>query len=173
MERKITVTFVIAVLALAVATASLILSFRATLVPQLAYREPEEITLRTKHGNLTLGQIAELPPGLGTVMMEYGNRYYVMYYAAKAGNWELAKYQLKEAREIQEVGETTRPERAPLLKAFERSYLDPLDKAIDAKDWSQFETAYNKGIEGCNDCHVATGFPYVRFTLPPGSPELP
>jgi hypothetical protein len=173
MERKISVTFVIAVLALALAIGSLILSFRGALVPQLAYREPEEITLKTKHGILTLGQIAELQPGLGTVMIEYGNRYYVMYYAAKAGNWELAKYQLKEAREIQEVGETTRSERAPLLKAFEGSYLDPLDKAIDAEDWSQFEMAYNKGMEGCNDCHVATGFPYVKFSLPPNQPELP
>jgi hypothetical protein len=173
MERKITVTFVIAVLALVLAISSLILSFQVTLVPQLAYKEPEEITLKTKHDILTLGQIAELQPGLGTVMIEYGNRYYVMYYAAKSGNWELAKYQLKEAREIQEVGEATRPERAPLLKAFEESYLDPLDKAIDAEDWSQFEMTYNKGIEGCNNCHATTGFPYIKFTLPPNQPELP
>lgn len=173
MERKITVTFVIAVLALALAIGSLILSFRIALVPQIAYKEPEEITLKTKHGILTLGQIAELQPGLGTVMIEYGNRYYVMYYAAKSGNWELAKYQLKEAREIQEVGEATRPERAPLLKAFEGSYLDQVDKAIDAEDWSQFEMAYNKGIEGCNSCHAATGFPYIKFTLPPNQPALP
>jgi hypothetical protein len=173
MERSIAVAIIIAVVALGVATTSLVLNFRATQVSQLPLREAEEVTLKTSHGNLTLGQIAELPAGLGTVMMEYGQRYYEIYYAAKAGNWELAKYQLKEAREIQKVGETTRPERAPLLKAFESSYLDPLDKAIDTKDWNQFETAYNKGIEGCNNCHAATGFPFVKFTLPQSPPGLP
>ncbi len=173
MERSIAVAIIIAFVALGVATTSLVLNFRAAQVSQLPYSGAENVTLKTSHGNLTLGQIAELQPGLGTVMIEYGQRYYEIYYAAKAGNWDLAKYQLTEAREIQEVGETTRPGRAPLLKAFESAYLDPLDKAIDAKDWNQFETAYNNGIEGCNNCHVATGFPFIKFALPPSQPGLP
>jgi len=157
-------------LALGVATASLVLNFRSTTL--LPSRGAEGVTLKTSNGNLTLGQIAGIQPGLGTVMIEYGQRYYMMYYAAKAGNWELAKYQLKEAREIQEVGETTRPGRAPLLKAFEAGYLDPLDKAIDAKDWNQFQTAYNNGVIGCNNCHTSTGYPFIQFTLPPSPPPL-
>ena len=47
-------------------------------------------------------------PGMGTVMMEYGYRFYVLYYAAKAKNWELAKCQLHEQLKIQEVGEDSR-----------------------------------------------------------------
>jgi len=136
-------------------------------------KAPGEIVATTKHGKLTLDQIAEIQPGLGTVMIEYGTRYYRLYYAAKAGNWDLAKYQLKEATEIQEVGELTRPGKAPMLKSFESAYLDPLDKAIDAKDWSAFETAYNKGVEGCNGCHAATGHPYIKYVLPSNPPEMP
>jgi len=83
---------------------------------------------------LPLGNLAEIQPGLGTVMIEYGTRFYIMYYAAKDGNWDLAKYQLKEALEIQEVGETTRPARAPLLKAFEASYLDQLNQTVFVQD---------------------------------------
>jgi hypothetical protein len=56
-----------------------------------------------------LKTLAEIQPGLGTVMIEYGARFGNMYYAGKGSNWDLAAYQLKEAREIQEVGETTRP----------------------------------------------------------------
>ena len=56
-----------------------------------------------------LKTLAEIQPGLGTVMIEYGNRYSIAYYAAKGGNWDLAAYQIKEMREIQEVGETTGP----------------------------------------------------------------
>lgn len=110
--------------------------------------------------------LAEIQPGLGTVMVEYGNRYTNMYHAAKGGNWGLAGYQLKEAREIQEVGETTRPGRAAALKAFEKAYLEPLEKAIEAKDFEKFKTAFKAGIEGCNGCHASQGFPFIKYQLP-------
>ncbi|HEY6072335.1 MAG TPA: hypothetical protein VIV15_02830 [Anaerolineales bacterium] len=110
--------------------------------------------------------LADIQPGLGTVMIEYGARYGNMYYAAKGGNWDLVAYQLKEAREIQEVGETTRPARAEGLKAFEKSYLDPLELAIKAKNFARFDKAFKNGIAGCNGCHAAQGFPYIKFELP-------
>lgn len=113
-----------------------------------------------------LKTLAELQPGVGTVMIEYSGRYTNMYYAAKGGNWGLADYMLKEAREIQEVGETTRPGRAASLKAFESAYLDPIEKTIKAKDFKAFTTAFNAGIQGCNGCHASNGFPYIKYELP-------
>ena len=113
-----------------------------------------------------LKTLAEIQPGLGTVMIEYATRYTTAYYAAKGGNWDLAAYQIKEAREIQEVGETTRPERAQALKGFEKGYLDPLDEAIKAKDFKKFEKAFKDGIQGCNTCHIGQGFPYIKYQLP-------
>lgn len=113
-----------------------------------------------------LKTLAELQPGVGTVMIEYSGRYTNAYYAAKGGNWGLAGYQIKEAREIQEVGETTRPARAAALKAFESAYLDPIDKAIEAKDFKKFEVAFKAGIQGCNGCHASNGFPYIKYELP-------
>ena len=97
-------------------------------------------------------------PGLGTVMIEYSNRYTDMYYAAKTGNWPLAAYQLKEALEIQEVGETTHPARADALRAFEQAFLDPIGKAIQAKDFEQFASRLA--------CKAATGamLPWVSPT---------
>lgn len=106
-----------------------------------------------------LKALAELQPGLGTVMIEYGARYTNAYYAAKGGNWDLAAYQLKEAREIQEVGEKTRPARAQALKAFEKSYLDPLDEAIKAKDFKKFEVAFNKGCPRLQRLSRGSGLP--------------
>jgi hypothetical protein len=134
---------------------------------------PEEVIINTSHGNLTLAQLAEIQPGLGTVMMEYANRFWSMYYAAKSGNWDLAAYQMKEAIEIQEVGETTRPARAPMLKAFESSFLEPLNNTINAKNFSAFQTAYTNATGGCNSCHVANGFPYINYTLPSSPPSIP
>lgn len=119
-----------------------------------------------------LKTLAEIQPGLGTVMIEYSTRYTNAYYAAKGGNWDLAGYMLKEAGEIQEVGETTRPERAEALKGFEKAYFGPLNEAIKAKDFKKFEVAFKNGIQGCNGCHAGQGFPYIKYQLPkaPASP---
>jgi hypothetical protein len=113
-----------------------------------------------------LKTLADIQPGLGTVMMEYSTRYTNAYYAAKGGNWGLADYQIKEAREIQEVGETTRPSRAAALKVFEKTFLDPLDAAIKAKNLNNFDKAFRAGIAGCNGCHAGAGFPFIRYELP-------
>ena len=113
-----------------------------------------------------------IQPGLGTVMIEYGNRLSRVYYAAKAGNWDMAKYQADEMLEIQEVGETTRPGRAPMLKAFEDNYLAALDKAIGAKDAKAFDDAFGKAVAGCNGCHAASSganwksYQFVKIQVP-------
>jgi cytochrome c553 len=112
-----------------------------------------------------------IQPGLGTVMMEYGKRFALAKHAADAGDWGMAQYQLKEQTEIQEVGEVTRPGKAELLKNFEHTYLDPLAKAIEDQDKAAFDKAYSAAIEGCNGCHGMTGHPYVRYQMPPTSPE--
>ena len=111
--------------------------------------------------------LAKIQPGLGTVMIEYGNRFTNTYYAAKGGNWGMAQYQLKEAVEIQEVGEITRPKNAPMLRSFEHGYLDTLKADIENKDWASFQQHYDAAVAGCNACHVATGHAYVEFQLPP------
>ena len=103
--------------------------------------------------NIALGAIQ---PGLGTVMIEYADRYSRLYFAAKAGNWDMAKYQLDEMTEIQEVGETTRPGRAPMLQAYEKGFLEPLDKAILAQDSKAFDAAFAQATDGCNGCHAAS-----------------
>jgi len=113
-----------------------------------------------------LDALAKIQPGLGTVMIEYGSRFTNVYFAAKGGNWGLAQYQLDEMREIQEVGEATRPKNAPLLKSFEDAFLVPLEKAILAKKWPEFDGLYRDTMEGCNGCHASTAHSFIHFKLP-------
>ena len=143
------------------------------LSPNAYTEEMSKIVVPTKHNkNMTLGQIAEITPGLGTVMMEYSHRFYIAYYAAKAGNWELAKYELHEMLEIQEVGEATRPEHAQALKAFEDTYLNKVEESVKSKKWKDFDVAYKKAVVGCNACHTASGHAYIRYKLPDTPPRL-
>ncbi len=116
--------------------------------------------------------LGSIQKGLGTVMMEYGDRFSRLYFAAGSGNWDMAKYQRDEMVEIQEVAESTRPGRAPMLKAFESTCLDPLHKAIGAKDAKAFAGLYTSAVERCNACHAnSTGanwksYNYIKIQVP-------
>ena len=128
--------------------------------------------IATKHNkDLTLGQIAEIQPGLGSIMIEFGHRFYVIYYAAKAGNWELAVYQIDELVEVQEVAEATRPKYTEALKTFEHGEIADLQKVIKTKDWKQFDAQYTKTTHACNACHTRTGHPYIQYRLPKEAPR--
>jgi hypothetical protein len=113
-----------------------------------------------------LDTLANIQPGLGTVMIEYSTRVGNMYYAAKAKNWGMAAYQLKEAVEIQEVGETTRPNNAGLLKWFENKSLKPLAQAIVNQDFPALQNDFNTMVASCNECHKGTGHAYIAYELP-------
>jgi hypothetical protein len=105
-------------------------------------------------------------------MMEYSTRFTNAYYAAKGGNFDLAEYMIKEMKEIQEVGEATRPSRVAMLKAFEKNSLDKLDAAAKAKNWSQYQSLTPQVITACNGCHSAVGMGYITYQLP-ASPPAP
>jgi len=135
--------------------------------------EPGEAeTPISQEANLTDEQTIQPAPRMGSIMMEYGHRFYVTYYAARADNWGLAQYQLKEMLELQEDSELSRPKYAKDLKAFESDYLDQVKAAADKKSWRQFTHAYKKAIAGCNACHTKTGHPYIRYRVPERAPKL-
>jgi hypothetical protein len=128
---------------------------------------------------LSLEQLSAIQPGLGTVMIEYGRRMAAVWWAGEAANWDMAKYQVVEMIEIQEVGETTRPARAQALKAYESGFLDPLDKAIAAMDKAGFEKAYEAAIAGCNGCHASQtsaafpkGYGFIKVQKPTSETSL-
>jgi hypothetical protein len=134
----------------------------------------------TANGNtlLNLTQLSDIQPKLGAVMFEYSLRYGRIWFAIQAGNWDMARYELLEMREDQEVAETTRPGRASSLKTFESNYLDPLASALDKHDSSTAVSAFTDGINGCNACHkkqTSTDFPdgykFIKVQVPQTSPN--
>lgn len=116
-----------------------------------------------------------IQPGLGTIMIEYSARMNNVWWAVDSDNWGMAAYQAKEMTEIQEVGEITRPGHADALKKFEGSDLEPMIKAIAAKDKKGFVSAYDKAITGCNQCHGDTkgkdgsSYSFVKIIRPVGA----
>ena len=109
---------------------------------------------------------ATAKPGLGSLMMVYGNRFVDAYFAAEGGNWGLAKYEIEKMHEIEDVAVATQPKYAAPLKKFDADYLQPLEQAVLAQEWSNFKTLYRKAANGCNECHTATGRGFIRFKIP-------
>ncbi len=125
----------------------------------------------TKHGNLTVDEIAEIQPGAARLMDELAHRYWVLFYAAQGGNWELAAYMEKESEKLLRILAKVRPKYAADLEAFVQENLGPVAAAIAARDGKSFEAAYRRGIEASDVYHAKYNKGFVRFRLPDRPPE--
>lgn len=126
---------------------------------------------KTIHGTLTVDDLASLQPGMARLMDELSRRYWALYYAAKAGNWELARYMVKEVEKILRAAALVRPKYAEDIASFTRDRLGPIEAAIEAHDWPAFETAYRRGIEASDEYHDKYNKGFIRFRLPDRPPE--
>ena len=125
----------------------------------------------TKYGTLTLDEIAAMQPGMARLMDEVSRRYWILYYAAKAGNWELARYMEKETESTLKTAAVARPKYSEDLASFVNDTLEPIVAAIEAKNWSGFERAYHRGIEESDRLHEKYNKRFIRFRLPDHPPE--
>ena len=126
---------------------------------------------KSKHGELTIDQLVEIQPGLGRIMPEISDAYWYAWYAAKAGNFPLARYYVKKTISLMKLCATTRPKYEKMLAAYETGSLAPLMAAVEANDWAAFEAAYARGVEVANRMHIETGHPEIVWKLPPEPPK--
>ncbi len=126
---------------------------------------------RTRQGEFTLDQIAEMLPGLAMLMPKVGDRYWILYYAAREGNWPLAKHQIHEVEVLLKMGATTRPRMADRLNAFIAEHIAAMGTAIEQKDFAVFERAYRRGTEAANRDHVETNHAEIVWQLPQEPPR--
>lgn len=131
----------------------------------------EPIRGRSRHVELTIDQLVELQPGLGRLMPEVSRRYWILFYAAQGGNWDLARYQWRALQHLFTIGALLRPKMAKHLQAFQVGTMQPLEAALEARDWAAFEQGFREGIERANRFHQATGHGEVRWQLPPDAPR--
>ena len=131
----------------------------------------EKIVVKTKHGELTLEQLAEVQPGLARLMKEIGDRFHVLYYAAKGGNWKLAEHEQKVTISILKIGATLRPKYHQDITTFIQSHINPLGESIKARDWKQFEHAYRNAVDETNKLHEKYGYGFIHYTLSKDPPS--
>ncbi len=118
----------------------------------------------------TLDEMARMLPSPARLMNEVGNRWWKVYYAAKAQNWALAAYQIGEIEELFEICMHTRPRYVQYMEPFLEQSLKPVKAAAASKDWAVFEPVYHQAVKDANDYHKAAGKELLRWKLPSEPP---
>ncbi len=101
-------------------------------------------------------------PKFAIPMREVGDRYQNMYFAAKGGNWALAAYMSKYMNGAMTPAKLTKPDEYKTWQGFYEGSFSAVDKAIQAKDLKAFNAAYAEVASGCNACHDAMGYGFIK-----------
>ena len=116
-------------------------------------------------------------PGLGEIMAFNQMRHAKLWFAAQAGNWELASYELDELHEGLDDAARLHPTHkdAPLpIPALIQKIMDQpladLGAAVKARDQAGFSARYDALTAACNSCHQATNFGFNVVTRPSFNP---
>ena len=125
----------------------------------------------TKHGALTVDEIALMLPGMSRLMDELAHRTWVLYYAAKGGNWDLAGYMLHESEKLLETMALARPKYREDLGAFTKDHVNGIAQAVEARDWPAFDAAYRAAIQASDVYHEKYKKGFIRFRIPDHPPE--
>ena len=101
-------------------------------------------------------------PKFAIPMREVGDRFQNIYFAAKGGNWALAAYMSKYMNGALNPAKLTKPEEYGMWKRFYEDKFGPVEKAIQAKNFAEFDTAYTRVIDDCNSCHRKSDYGFIK-----------
>jgi hypothetical protein len=115
-----------------------------------------------KDAQKQIDEIKSVLPKFAIPMREVGDRFQNMYFAAKGGNWALAAYMAKYMNGSMGPASVTKPDEYKSWKYFYETTFAPVNKAIMAKDFKAFDTAYMATIESCSACHKGMGYGFIQ-----------
>lgn len=129
-----------------------------------------EHVIDTGKGTFNLDDLGPLMPGMAEIMPLVGARIWKCYYAGKAGNVPLAKFQLKEAINLMEKAAFLRPKYEENMAKFIVEECEAVRKAIEAEDWDGFEDAFQAMVDAANAYHDLYDKSFLRWKVPDTPP---
>jgi hypothetical protein len=131
---------------------------------------PHDHVIDTGKSTLSFDELGAVQPGMARIMPEIGARIWKCYYAGKAHNKPLARFQLKEAINLMEMGVLLRPKYTDNMFKFIEEDVETVKKAIDDEDWETFESTFASMIESANSYHEVYDKGFLRWKLPDTPP---
>jgi hypothetical protein len=122
-----------------------------------------------------LAVVKELAPGLGEYMTTIQLHAAKLWFAAKAGSWELAAYELDELEETMAAVKKLDAEKngvkiANVIDAVLQTQIAQLEKSIKQKNQAEFDKSYDATLSACNGCHTQAGFRFIEVVRPSAPP---
>jgi mono/diheme cytochrome c family protein len=127
-----------------------------------------------------VAQLRNSAPNQSHVMADVAFMFSNLWFAAEKKNWPLANYYLNETEgRLRWMVRINPMPRGPNGAVDIQAIFGPLDanvlpmvrQAIQAKDSAQFATAYKQMLASCYSCHVSTGRPFLKPTIPATPPQ--
>jgi hypothetical protein len=117
----------------------------------------------------------DLAPGLGEYMITIQLHAGKLWFAAKASNWALAKYELDELKETMETAKALNAEKngvkiSGVLDAVIQTQVARLAEAIKHESQTEFQKTYDETLSACNGCHTESGHKFIHITRPSAPP---
>jgi hypothetical protein len=124
-----------------------------------------------------LEAVKELAPGLGEYMTTIQLHAAKLWFAAKAGNWELAAYELHELEETMESVKKLNVEKnsvkiSSVMDAVLQTQIAELEKSVERKSQTEFQKFYDETLSACNGCHMQAGYKFIRIVRPSAPPVV-
>ena len=145
-----------------------IISLAGCSAPKVPAPAPPTTTGAASGDDLTkqFADIKAAIPKFAIPMREVGSRYTDLYFAAKGGNWALAAYMSKYMNSAMNPAKLTKPDEYKTWASFYTGTFDPVNKAIQAKDFTALDKAYTDALAACNGCHDGMGYKFVKQVKP-------
>ncbi len=105
-------------------------------------------------------------PFTGNIMIEMGERYKNLYWAAKLGQWEFAGYQAEEMEELIDKLKITRPELAKTANEFLKNSYPHVSQVVRLRDWEKFSVMFDELRNECMACHSKNEHGFIALPIP-------
>lgn len=125
----------------------------------IALAEQPEIPLMNDNG-----------PRLADLMEGAQSRHAKLWFAGKAGNWNLAAYEIKQIQSRLEDAATLYPGLPVTDLTTMAGPLRALAEAVKAKEAKRFEVAFDDVTRACNACHDASSRGFISIKRPSAPP---
>jgi hypothetical protein len=128
-------------------------------------------------------QLRDQLPGQSHVMLDVGQHFSGLWFAADNRNWDLASFMFNETvshlkwavrvRPTRKLTDGTELQLVGILDGLQNGVMDKLKASVVNRNQKEFQQAYRATAEGCNSCHQAAEKPYLKVRVPARMGELP
>ena len=112
-------------------------------------------------------KLVKLVQGTSHWMVEMGERYQNLYWAAKQKKWEFAQYQVEEMESLMKTVAIARPKRAKTAEEFMEVAFEPLELALVSQNAERFNKAFQQLRSECIACHHKNDHGFVVIPSEP------